>query len=34
MVDGLQKDPNNSYLKTWTDRAQDSLTIKLLMESL
>ena len=31
---GLQKDPNNSYLKTWTDRAQDSLTIKLLMESL
>lgn len=31
---GLQKDPNNSYLKTWTERAQDSLTIQLLTESL
>lgn len=31
---GLEKYPNDSYLKTWTQRAQDSLTVKLLMESL
>jgi tetratricopeptide (TPR) repeat protein len=31
---GLQKYPNDPYLKTWTERAQDSLTVRFLMESL
>lgn len=31
---GLQVAPGNSYLKTWTQRAQDSLTVRLLRESL
>ena len=34
MVDGVTKYPNDPYLKTWTERAQDSLTVRFLMESL